>query len=78
MEQHLRAYFGYPQDDWTDYLFLAKFAANNQISDTTSMSPILRKHGFHPKYDFELDIRTDFPEEIQAQTAPERLVLIHS
>jgi len=39
MEQHLRAYFGYPQDDWTDYLFLAKFAANNQISDTTSMSP---------------------------------------
>ena len=31
----------------------------------------------YPKHDFELDIRTDFPEEQQAQTAAERLAAIH-
>ena len=36
MEQHLRAHVSYLQDDWTDYLFLAEFAGNNQISDTTT------------------------------------------
>jgi len=30
-------------------------------------------HGFHPRCDFELDIRTDFPDEIQAQTVADRL-----
>jgi hypothetical protein len=77
MEQHLRAYVSYLQDDWTDYLFLAEFAGNNQVSDTTSVSPFFANHGFHPKHDFELDIRIDFPEEQQAQTAAERLAAIH-
>jgi len=77
MEQHLRAYVSYLQDDWTDYLFLAEFAANNQVSDTTSVSPFFANHGYHPKYDFELDIRVDTSEEQQAQTAAERLATIH-
>ena len=76
MEQHLREYVSYLHDDWTDYLYLAEFAANNQTSDATGMSP-LANHGFHPRYDFLLDIRTDSSKEIQAQTAAERLALIH-
>jgi len=63
MEQHLRAYVSYLQDNWTDYLFLAKFASNNLVSDTTSISPFFANHGIHPKHDFELDIRIDFPEK---------------
>ena len=77
MEQHLRAYVSYLQDDWTDYLFLAEFAGNNHVSDTTSISPFFANHGFHPKHDFELDIHIDFLEEQQAQTAAERLAAIH-
>jgi len=29
VEQHLRAYVTYLQDNWVDYLFLAEFAGNN-------------------------------------------------
>jgi transposase InsO family protein len=77
VEQHLRAYVAYLQDDWTDYLFLAEFAGNNQISDTTTLSPFFANLGYHPRYDFEMDIRVDTPEEREAQTAAERLELIH-
>ena len=77
MEQHLRAYISYLQDDWTDYLFLAKSDANNQVSDTTSVFPFFANYGYHPKYDFELDHRVDSSEEQQAQTAAKRLATIH-
>jgi transposase InsO family protein len=77
VEQHLRAYVTYLQDDWVDYLFLAEFAGNNQVSDTTSLSPFFANLGYHPRYDFELDIRVDAPEEREAQTAAERLEHIH-
>src|SRR3979411_583979 len=77
MEQHLRAYVNYLQDNWTDYLFLAEFAGNNQVSDTTTLSPFFANLGYHPRCDFELEIRVDNPEEREAQTAAERLELIH-
>ena len=56
VEQHLRAYVVYLQDDWADFLFLAEFVGNNQVSDTTTLSPFFANFGFHPHYDFELDI----------------------
>jgi len=77
VEQHLCAYVVYLQDDWTDFLFLAEFAGNNQVSATTMLSPFFANFGFHPRYDFELDIRVDVAEEHEAQTAAERLELIH-
>jgi len=77
VEQHLRAYVTYLEDDWVDYLFLAEFAGNNQVSDTTTMSLFFANCGFHPHYDFQLDIRIDAAEEGEAQTAAERLKLIH-
>ena len=77
VEQHLHAYVTYLQDDWADFLFLAEFAGNKQVSDTTTMSPFFTNFGFHPRYDFELDIRVDAAEEGEAQTTAERLELIH-
>jgi len=77
VEQHLHAYVVYLQDDWADFLFLAEFAGNNQVSDTTTLSLFFANLGFHPRYDFELDIREDTADEHQAQTAAERLELIH-
>jgi len=77
VEQHLHAYVMYLQDDWANFLFLAEFAGNNQVSDTTTMSPFFTNFGFHPRYDFDLDIRVDAAEEREAQTAAERLELIH-
>ena len=77
MEQHLRTYVNYLQDDWTSYLFLAKFDGNNQVSDSTMLSPFFANAGYHPSCDFELDIRVDDPEEYRAQTTAERLHRIH-
>jgi hypothetical protein len=77
MEQHLRAYVSYLQDDWTKYLFLAEFASNNLVSDTTTMSPFFANFGFNPKWHLELDIRVDNGDEAAAQTAAERLHTIH-
>ena len=39
MEQYLRAYVNYQQDDWSLWLPMAEFAANNHASETTGVSP---------------------------------------
>jgi hypothetical protein len=57
---------------WTTYLFLAEFAGNNQISDTTILTPFFVNLSYHPRYDFEMDIHMDTLEEREAQTAAER------
>ena len=54
MEQYLRAYVGYLQDDWTEWLPIAELAANNQISDTTKLSPFFSLCGSHPT--LEVDV----------------------
>lgn len=45
MEQYLRSYVSYQQDNWTDFLPLAEFATNNHISETTNMSPFQANYG---------------------------------
>jgi RNase H-like domain found in reverse transcriptase/Integrase zinc binding domain len=39
MEQYLRSYINYQQDDWLDWLPLAEFAYNNSRQATTEQSP---------------------------------------
>ena len=39
MEQYLRSYINYLQDDWSSWLPMAEFAANNQTSESTLSSP---------------------------------------
>jgi len=38
---YLHAYVSYLQDDWVDYLFLAEFAGNNQVLESTTVSVTL-------------------------------------
>jgi len=49
MEQYLRAYVSYQQDDWSRWLPLAEFALNNQESETTQTTPFYASYGFHPR-----------------------------
>jgi hypothetical protein len=77
MEQYLRAYVNYQQDNWAQYLPLAEFAANNHVSETTGLSPFFVNYGMHPKLDFEPDLRVDNPEEGQAQSLTRLLAEIH-
>ena len=49
MEQYLRSYLNYLQDDWSSWLPMAEFTANNQTSETTLSSPFFTLHGYHPR-----------------------------
>lgn len=53
LEQYLRAYVGYLQDDWYEWLPLAEFAMNQAQSETTRTSPFFTNYGFHPRMGFE-------------------------
>ena len=53
MEQYLKAYVNYLQDDWPDWLPLAEFTGNNTKSETTKVFPFFANKGFHPRMGFE-------------------------
>jgi len=48
LEQYLRMYCTYQQDNWSDLLPLAEFAYNNAPSVTTGVSPFFANKGYHP------------------------------
>ena len=53
MEQYLRSYTDYLQDDWANWLPMAEFTGNNVVSETTGCSPFLAEMGYHPRMGFE-------------------------
>lgn len=54
MEQYLRAFVNYLQDDWEEWLPMAEFAANNQASETTGLSPFFANYGYDPRWTVDL------------------------
>ena len=48
MEQYLRLYISYRQDDWTEWLPIAEFAHNNWIHSSTGKSLFFINLGRHP------------------------------
>jgi len=48
LEQYLRIYCNYQQDNWSELLPLAEFAYNNAPSATTGVSPFFTNKGYHP------------------------------
>ena len=49
LEQYLRQYCNYEQDNWYDLLSLAEYAYNNSATKATQMSPFDVNYGFHPR-----------------------------
>jgi hypothetical protein len=54
MEQYLRAFATYEQDNWVDLLPLAEFAYNNSVHVTTRLTPFFANYGYHPEMHFKL------------------------
>ena len=48
LEQYLRIFCNYQQDNWSELLPLAKFTYNNAPSTTMGMSPFYTNKGYHP------------------------------
>ena len=54
IDQYLRAHVSYLQGDWPTWLPLAEFAANNQASETTGVSPFFGMYGRDPVWQCDL------------------------
>ena len=67
LEQYLRIYVNYQQDNWHTLLPLAEFTYNNTPSSTTGVSPFFLNHGRHPRMGVEP--RRDATNESAAQFA---------
>ena len=48
LEQYLRVFCNFQQDNWSPLLPLAEFAYNNASNDTTGVSPFFANKGYHP------------------------------
>jgi len=49
LEQYLRCYINYQQDNWVSLLPLAQFAYNSAPTETTKISPFYANYGFQPQ-----------------------------
>ena len=49
MEQYLRCYLNYQQDNWVTLLPLAQFVYNSAKQKTTQVSPFFANYGFEPE-----------------------------
>src|SRR6266446_8127529 len=62
LEQYLRAYMNYQQDDWSSLLPLAEFAYNNATNGMTRVSPFFANKGYHPSFAMEPNEQVSSPE----------------
>src|SRR5260221_12596050 len=62
LEQYLRAYMNYQQDDWSSLLPLAEFTYNNAMNETTRVSPFFANKGYHPSFMTEPNEQVSSPE----------------
>ena len=53
IEQYLRHYCSWKQDDWDELLPMAEFAYNSAQSETTGMSPFEANYGMLPKQSWQ-------------------------
>lgn len=59
LEQYLRIFTTYNQDDWSSLLPHASFAYNNSIHSATKLTPFYANFGYHPRWVDEIDISTE-------------------
>ena len=70
LEQYLRSYVNYEQDDWVPLLPMAQFAYNSADTSTTKVSP------FYANYGYEPEAYREPIEGTEAQSATERATKI--
>ena len=77
MEEYLRHYVNYHQDDWVTWLPLCEFAANNATSETTGESPFFANSGRDPRMNFDFHCPVENPNQVRAHEAARTLQRIH-
>jgi hypothetical protein len=50
LEQYLRCFINYHQDNWVDLLLVAEFAYNNTFQESIHQTPFFANYGYHPQF----------------------------
>jgi hypothetical protein len=69
LEQILRMYVSYAQDDWDHYLALAEYAYNNSVQASTGITPFYADLGRHPHSPDGLIDDPEFGKSSKVETA---------
>lgn len=77
LEQYLRIYTSYQQDDWDELLPLAMFVYNDTVHSTIKMTPFYANYGFHPSFSAEFSSVDRKSVDTTAGTFADRLNTIH-
>jgi hypothetical protein len=51
LEQYLRCFINYHQDNWVDLLPVVEFAYNNTFQESIHQTPFFANYGYHPRFD---------------------------
>jgi hypothetical protein len=73
MEQYLRAFSNYKQDNWVELLPQAEFAYNNSVHALTRMTPFWAMYHRNPEMQFKAPKASHLKSEIQADATLEGL-----
>ena len=63
LEQHLRAYVNYQQDDWARLLLMAEYAYNNAVNASTGLTPFKALMGYNPDFDIEMSQESELASQ---------------
>jgi hypothetical protein len=74
LEQYLRCFINYHQDNWVDLLPVAEFAYNNTFQESIHQTPFFANYGYHPRFD---SLNLSLAENPAAQDLVTRLLEIH-
>ena len=69
LEQYLRCYCDFNQENWVKLLPTAEFAYNNSIHAATKMTPFYACLGYRPRADFLADERNETITDLSNETA---------
>ena len=75
LEQYLRCFVNYLQDDWSQILSYAEFAINNVPNSSTGKSPFEINYGFNPGMDYLSKVEKSEVESVDSWI--DNLNLIH-
>ena len=84
LEQYLRMYVNYRQNNWAEWLATAEFAFNNKMHTATKMSPFQVNYGREPRMGFDIRKKRknkkveEFVREIKERHEKARAVLVKS
>jgi len=84
LEQYLRMYVNYKQNNWTEWLVMAEFAFNNKMYTATKMSPFQVNYGRELRMGFDIrkkgknEKAEEFVREMKEKHEETRAALVKS